>query len=345
MVREAEKAAAILVRLAPPRPAWAAYHAAFTDRYGPGALVGVVELVDPDRGLGYPAGFRDSLFRSDPSVTGRDLALATIAQKAALDGCAEVVLDELLDDLETNCDTGTVPHTELRFTVSATTAAALDAGDFTLTVVSASRHAGTSVGRFLHLLTESDRDRIVRAYQGLPVSTADAIAVQVSSPPLTARTDLLARAPQVLPIVSLGEHRSTGGQGIDLADLLVTADASRLILVSRSLRRAVEPLIFSAVDLRHRAHPLARFLCEVSTATAAPCTPLQWGSLAHGLPFLPRVRAGRIILSLACWNLTIADLPDPGASPGDWHRQFDQFRRSRRIPMRSGWATMTCCSA
>ena len=88
MVREAEKAAAILVRLAPPRPAWAAYHAAFTDRYGPGALVGVVELVDPDRGLGYPAGFRDSLFRSDPLVTGRDMALATIAQKAALDGCA-----------------------------------------------------------------------------------------------------------------------------------------------------------------------------------------------------------------------------------------------------------------
>jgi lantibiotic biosynthesis protein len=333
VVREAEKAAAILVRLAPPRPAWAAYHAAFTDRYGPGALVGVVELVDPDRGLGYPAGFRDSLFRSDPLTTSRDTTLTAIAQKAALDGCAEVVLDEdLLKNLETNRDSGTVPHSELRVTVSAPTLSALDAGNFTLTVVSASRHAGTTVGRFLHLLAEPDRDRIVQAYQGLPVSTAEAIAVQVSSPPLTARTDLLARAPQVLPIVSLGEHRPPGGQGVDLADLAVTADASRLILVSRSLGRAVEPLIFSAVDLRHRAHPLARFLCEVSTGTAAPCTPLYWGPLASRLPFLPRVRAGRIILSPARWNLAIADLPDRVASPGDWNRQFGQFRRSRRIP-------------
>jgi thiopeptide-type bacteriocin biosynthesis protein len=334
VIVEAERAAAILVRLAPPRPAWAAYHAAFTDRYGPGALVGVVELVDPDRGLGYPAGFRGSLFRSDPPAIGRDTALAAIAQKAALDGCAEEILDEgLLDSLEANRDTGTVPHTELRFTVSAPTPAALDAGDFTLTVVSASRHAGTSVGRFLHLLAEPDRDSIMRAYQELPVSTAGAIAVQISSPPLTARTDLLARAPQVLPVLSLGEHRRLGGQDIDLADLAVTADASRLILVSRSRGRAVEPLIFSAADLRHRAHPLARFLCEVSTATAAPCTPLHWGPLAGRLPFLPRVRAGRIILSPARWNLTSADLPAASTgSNGEWDRQFSQFRRSRRIP-------------
>jgi class I lanthipeptide synthase len=333
VVRDAEKAAAILVRLAPPRPAWAAYHAAFTDKYGPGALVGVVELVDPDRGLGYPAGFRDSLFRNDPLATGRDAALAAIAQRAVLNGYAEVTLDEdLLGSLETNRYAGTVPHTELRFTVSAPALEALDAGDFTLTVVSASRHAGTSVGRFLHLLDRPDQDRIIRAYQGLPVSTIGAVAVQISSPPLTSRTDLLARVPQVLPVVSLGEHRPPGGQGIDLADLAVTADASRLILVSRSLGFAVEPLIFSAVDLRHRTHPLARFLCEVSTAMAAPCTPLHWGPLAGRLPFLPRVRVGRIILSPARWNLTSADVPAAVASPGDWDRQFGQFRRSRRIP-------------
>lgn len=333
VIKEAERAAAILVRLAPPRPAWAAYHVAFTDRYGPGAIVEVTELLDPDRGLGYPAGFRDSLFRSDPPASGRDAALMTLAQKAALDGCAEVVLDDgILASLETSRKAVPVPHTELRFSVSAPTRAALDSGDFALTVVSASRHAGTSVGRFLHLLAEPDRDRIVRAYQGLPVSTAGAIAVQISSPPLTARTGLLARAPRVLPLLSLGEHRPPDATGIDLADLAVTADASRLILVSRSRGRAVEPQIFSAVDLRHRAHPLARFLCEVSTATAAPCTPLHWGPLAGRLPFLPRVRAGRAVLSPARWNLASADLPAPAASPGDWARQFGQIRRARRIP-------------
>jgi lantibiotic biosynthesis protein len=331
VIREAEKAAAVLVRLARPRLGWAAYHATFTDRYGPGAMVAVTELVDPDRGLGYPAGFRGSLYRSDPLVTARDTALAALAQKSALDGCTEVVLDDgLLATLETSRPAGTVPHTELRATVNAPALEALGSGDFTLTVVSASRHAGTSVGRFLHLLAEPDRDRITRAWQALPASTAGAMAAQISSPPLTARTDPLARAPRVLPLLSLGEHRPSGDPGIDITDLAVTADAHRLILVSRSRGRAVEPVIFSAVDLRRHAHPLARFLCEVSTATAAPCTPLSWGPLAEGLPFLPRVRAGRVILSPARWNLTSDDLPSPAA--GDWARHFDQFRRSRRIP-------------
>ena len=136
----------------------------------------------------------------------------------------------------------------------------------------------------------------------------------------------------MLPIVSLGEHHPPDGQGIDLADLAVTADASRLILVSRSLGRAVEPLIFSAVDLRHRAHPLARFLCEVSTATAAPCTPLHWGPLASTSP-VPAPRPRR------------PHYPQPGPLEPD-HRgppgscrisqrlepAVRSVRRSRRIP-------------
>ena len=137
-----------------------------------------------------------------------------MAQKAALHGCAEVILDDdLIASLEYGREGGTVPHTELRFTVSAPTLTALDAGSFTLAVVSASRHAGTTVGRFLHLLTEPDRDRITRAYQGLPTSTAGAIAVQISSPPLTARTDALARAPQVLPLLSLGSTVARASRG------------------------------------------------------------------------------------------------------------------------------------
>ncbi|MBO4273799.1 lantibiotic dehydratase family protein, partial [Microbispora triticiradicis] len=50
VIGEIEAAASILVRLAPGRPAWHSYHTAFLDRYGPGAVVAVCELLDPDRG-------------------------------------------------------------------------------------------------------------------------------------------------------------------------------------------------------------------------------------------------------------------------------------------------------
>ncbi|WP_326822606.1 lantibiotic dehydratase [Streptosporangium sp. NBC_01756] len=333
VTHEIEAAAAILVRLAPGRPAWQSYHVAFIDRYGPGALVAVRELVDPDRGLGYPAGYRGSPGRTDVLPARRDIALAALAHKAAQEGRVELVVDDaMVAELENDGAAGTFPHTELRVSLSAPTLPALDAGDFTLTVASASRHAGTSVGRFLHLLDTGERDRIAEAYHSLPTSTADAMTVQLSVPSLTARTDGLARTPNVLPVLSLGEHRHPREAVVDLDDLAVTADAHRLILVSLSHRRAVEPLMLNAVDLRHGAHPLARFLCEVSTGTATPCTPFFWGRIADRFAFLPRVRYRRTILSPARWNLTAATLPASNATPNAWAREFHRQRHSQRIP-------------
>jgi hypothetical protein len=75
-------------------------------------------------------------------------------------------------------------------------------------------------------------------------------------------------------------------------------------------------------------------LCEVSTATFAPCTPFLWGRAAGELGFLPRVRHGRTILSPARWNLPVAALPGPAASTAAWAQDLGRLRRSRRIPDR-----------
>ncbi|MEV6980954.1 lantibiotic dehydratase [Sphaerisporangium sp. NPDC051017] len=333
VIGEIEAAATILVRVAPGRPTWQTYHTAFVDHYGPGALVGVRELLDPDRGLGYPAGFRGTLFKDSPPSEHRDIALAGLAQSASLDGCAELVLDEeMVAGLETAGSAGVVPHTELRVRLNAPTPAALDAGCFTLTVACASRHAGTSVGRFLHLLDAGERDRIAEAYRGLPTSTVGAMAVQLSSTPLFARTDSLARTPDILPVLSLGEHRHPLDSPVDLDDLAVTADTRSLALVSLSRGCAVEPLMLNAVDLRHGAHPLARFLCEVSTGTSSPCTPFFWGLVADRFAFLPRVRYGRTVLSPARWNLTATTLPASTATTSEWAREFQERRHSHHIP-------------
>ena len=58
VVRAAQDAASLLAALGPERPVWQAYHAAFLDRYGLGAVVPVREMADPGRGIGYPAGYR-----------------------------------------------------------------------------------------------------------------------------------------------------------------------------------------------------------------------------------------------------------------------------------------------
>ncbi|MEV6984693.1 lantibiotic dehydratase [Sphaerisporangium sp. NPDC051017] len=335
VIAEVEKTAALLARIAPPRPVWAAYHAAFTDRYGPGAVVAVRDLVDPDRGLGYPAGYRGSIFTDHRPTTSRDLTLAALAQQAALDGRTELLLDEeLLADLETTPAAGYFPHTELRVTIAAPTPAAVDRGDFILTVKCASRHAGTSVGRFLHLLDERHQERIGEAYRALPTATVGALAVQLATPILWARGDGLTRVPEILPILSVGEHRHPRDTAVDVDDLAVTADIHRLTLMSLSRGRAVEPLMLNAVDLRRGVHPLARFLLEVSTGTSAPCTPFYWGSVAETFAFLPRVRHGRSVLASARWTLTAKALPATASAHEAWAEAFDGYRRARRVPDR-----------
>jgi thiopeptide-type bacteriocin biosynthesis protein len=333
VIREAEAAASVLVRLAPATAgnlAWRAWHGRFLDRYGPGAVIPVTEVVNDGTGLGYPAGYRGSLERPPTSsFSPRDQYLLHLAQQTALDGTDEVILDEAAIAALTAGTTPaphTCPHTELRFSVQATSAEALDRGDFILAVVSAARQAGTSSGRFAYLLDTGHQ----RAFTGLPTLTDGSITAQVSCLPLSARTSNLARAPAVLPLISLGEYPTASGQHIPLEDLAVTCDASRPYLVSMSQGRVVEAIVFNAMEFRYATHPLARFLSEISTSTAAHCLPFSWGAAAS-LPFLPRLRYRRTIVQPARWNLTAADLPGRNASWPDWDDAFTATRAAYRI--------------
>jgi lantibiotic biosynthesis protein len=340
VAREAEAAASALVRLTPHRfgnPAWQTYHARFLERYGSGAVVPVGQVVDADTGLGYPAGYRGSLTKQPaPPVSARDRQLLRLAQQAALDGGGEVVLDEdALSELAAE-STETrppqvPPHTELRLRLHAPTMDALDRGEFTLVVVSAARQAGITTGRFLHLFESEDRDRMVHVFTGLATLVAGSLLAQVSCPPLSPRTGNLARTPAVFLPIPLGEHRPDGDTQIPLADLAVSGDAYRLFLVSLSQGRIVEPLMVNAIELRRATHPLARFLCEITTARAAACVPFAWGA-AHGLPFLPRVRYRRTVLRSASWNLSASDLPGSRTAWREWSQAWGRVRRRYRIP-------------
>ncbi|MGH4017569.1 MAG: lantibiotic dehydratase, partial [Pseudonocardiaceae bacterium] len=339
VIREAEAAASALVRLTPHptigNPAWRAWHARFVERYGPGAVIPVAEIVNADTGLGYPAGYRGSGMTPPMPLSARDRTLLHLAQRAALDG-GEVVLDdhalaELAADSTQAQPPDAPPHTELRFSLHAPTTDALDRGEFTLVVLSAARQAGTTTGRFLHLLNSADRDRMAQAFTGLPTLVPGSRLAQVSCPPLSARIGNLARTPAVFPPIPLAEHRPPSRAHTPWEDLAVSGDAHRLFLVCLSRGHVVEPIMVNAVEFRHGTHPLARFLCEIATARAAACVPFAWGA-ASSLPFLPRVRYGRTVLRTARWNLSASDLPGRRTAWWEWAQAWSDQRRGLRIP-------------
>lgn len=327
VVREAQEVAGALVAVAPQLPGWTAYHRAFLERWGPGAAV---PLRDVLRVLGFPAGYRGSPRHDPATFTTRDRLLAALAQQSALDGGAEVVLDDdLIGSLHGDDDRPPIPHTELRFTLAAATPRDLERGAFTLTVVSGARHAGVAAARFLHLLTPAELERFRGVYADLPTALPGADSVHLSGPPLDARLATVARTPELLPVLPVGDFHPDPPWTVE--DLAVAGDGQRLWLVSRTTGRPVEPLLVNCVLLPTSQQPLIRFLTEIWTAWTAPCARFDWGH-ARVLPFLPRVRRGRAILHPARWTIPATALPARTATWPQWQAAWHRHRERHRLP-------------
>jgi thiopeptide-type bacteriocin biosynthesis protein len=333
VAREAETAAALLAQVSPcpsGSPAWRDYHLRFLERYGIGALVPLLDLVNPDIGLGFPAGYRTSALELPPApITARDKRLAEAAQLAALDGMNAIELAELLPDLGTEPADHLPPHLDLCVQLHAASQQQLNDGDFRLMVTGLAQSAGTTIGRFLHL-PHPDLRRLAASLRDAPTLTAGARRAQVLGPPLWAGTENVARTPRILDdVITIAEHEYGT---LPLQDLLITADIRRMRLLSRVTREVIEPSVFNAVEAVNFTHPLARFLTELPRARAAVLAPFSWGALADAMPVLPAVQHGRITLAAARWRLNSANLPARGQAWVAWERAFDGARHRLRIP-------------
>ncbi|MCF2531152.1 lantibiotic dehydratase [Yinghuangia soli] len=338
VAREVERAATLLARLTPypfGTAAWQEWHNRFFERYGVGSVVPVQDAIDPDVGLGFPAGYLDTDSPRPPSLSDRDRRLLSMAQSAALDGAREVVLDdallgELIDDQAT-ARMQLAQHLELRFHVSAASQEAVDRGDFQIEVVSASRGIGTTTGRFLGLLDPADHE-MAAVLDDLPTADPGTLPVQLCFPPLARKDGHVIRVPELLrAVISLGEHRAPADDVIPIDDLAVGCDRRRLFLASIARGCRVEATTLHALDLRAHTPPLARFLADIGRAQTAVVAAFDWGAAAR-LPFLPRLRQGRIVVSAARWRLDATDLPGPEAAWRDWHQAIHAWRERRRLP-------------
>lgn len=338
VLEEAAHTADLLLRLST-RPfgdqAWVDYHVRFRNRYGPGALVPVVDLV-ADSGLGLPHGYLGSP-KARPTwrtLTERDVHLARLIQQTMLDGTDEILLTDADVEALTVGDhtTAVAPaRIEVGFTMHAASTAALDRGEFTLAITGAPRTPTSMIGRFAYLLDAADRDRLTGTY----IASADAeVAVQISFAPRRVHNQNVCRVGRLVPdVVTLGEHQD--GDVISLDDLAVTADVDQMYLVRVSTGQRVIAYLPHALDLSVQTPPLARFLAEVADARSAVFGPFDLGAAARTLPYTPRIRHGRTVLSPARWLINTTDLePPPGADAERWEKTVLQWRQRWRVPVR-----------
>ncbi|MFI6055589.1 lantibiotic dehydratase [Streptomyces violascens] len=323
VAEELERAAAALWRLSPPGPGrLTAYHQDFVERYGLGRYVPVKELLDPDIGLGAPAGYRlPPSHRPDqgPAPLGpvRQRLLLGLAAEAQARGAREVVLDEdrlrgfEAADRDESADTARPAALELVVRVGAESAAAVDRGDFTLVLGGAATASGGLMGRFAHLFPPAQTEEIRRTVRAARETTGR-LPVQVHHQASQHRHANVAQVPTWLEgRLVIGVHPGPAAPGVmdlTLDDIAVCADSEGFRIVSMELGRELAPSALHVLNRELTAPNAVRFLIEAAAFGRRQWRLWEWGA-AEDLPFLPAVRTGRTVLSPARWRLDATGLP------------------------------------
>ena len=161
VAEEAARAAELLLRLSPAHSGSLplnVYRDRFVERYDARGEVPLLELVQPDVGLG-PVDLRAGRERPpDRETQGRNRRLLELAASAL--GAGEIALEldpDLIAELDTGARTTALPPTlEVGGYVSARSREALDAGEFRVAVspMTGSYTAGRILGRFAYIFVE-----------------------------------------------------------------------------------------------------------------------------------------------------------------------------------------------
>ena len=305
---DAARAADLLLRLHPQPggPAHlAVYRAQFLARYGPDRRVPLLELLDPRFGLGPPAAV--PLART-MTVAGhdRDRTLLELAAAALRDGTDEIALDPYdVDALSTWVPDPSAlpPSLELSLFLLARDASAIDRGDYRLLVGPnlGAQAAGRGLGRFADLLGDEAADLLADLAGAQRDRLPDGICAELVYLPSAHRAANVTIRPVTHPY-----EIPVGLPAAVPPDHVVTPDRLAVGVRDGRLRLwwdgGYEVSVCAGHMLNTAAAPqVCRFLTDVGQDGVTGLSGFDWAT-AGGLPFLPRVRAGRVILSPAQWR-------------------------------------------
>jgi len=355
-LREVEGALRLLVRTAVPAEdgRLRRFREAFTARYE-GRAVPVAEALDEESGVGFavdggegdePSPLLEGMdLRGDPAppkVTWGPRAerLGRGIADAVARGAIAWELDD--DDLAALTASGTpeLPRSfALLVSLLADSDEALARGDLRVVVNGLFGPSGVNLlGRFCHAdpALRAHVEAHLRAEEENPPSEG-AVFAEVVHLPEGRLGNILCR-PTLRPyeIPYLGRPSVDDAHLLPITDLRVAVRGGRAVLQSDRLGREVVPRLTSAHNHPAAALGVYRFLCALQNEGQAHAFGWHWGPHAEA-PFLPRVTRGRVVLSLARWNLdarALRPLADAVGAPR--YQAALALRRALRLPRRVG---------
>lgn len=344
---EIERAADVLWKLAPSMTGTVSlqsYLNDFMEHYGEDQEVPLLELLDPDLGLGAPATY---LYPPSSRTLGqkpeifpkeREILIEEWIRQAMMDHSMEIELtEEKIKQLQVGeLQEHELPTSmELYFNLSASSAAAVDQGDYQLILAPnpGSLGAGKTFGRFMHMMDESTKDKLKQLYEEEKSLGEDEIWVEIVYLPSAGRSANLAISDNLsFYELAIGTHSSKSErQTIPVSDILVGCHNHCFYLKSKSLGKRIVPHINNMLDWS-KAPNIYHFLADMAFEGKRRWVPIHWTS-KDILPVIPRIRVGRVVLIPAEWRLNQSTLEvDKSMSLEAWMKEFTAFRNKMKIP-------------
>ena len=288
-----------------------AYRRAFEHHYGEHREVPLVEMIDPHTGIGpLPSGSSEE---AATDSTKRNQALVDLAVQALRTGSREVRLDDTaLQRLATGDISARGIPLSIDFVVivAAASRELIDAGEYELVVGPAigSAAAGRMLGRFSDFVPDAPRALTQVAAAEAERSPGRVVAELVYQPRARRLGNVSTRLNLRRYEIAIDLSPSTDpDHTIGVDELVVGVRDGRFRL--RWTRTGEDVMITAGHMLTStRAPATARFLSEVGRHQIRQLSAFSWGPAAL-FPFLPRVRYGHIVLSLAQWRLSADSFP------------------------------------
>ena len=309
----AVRATELLLRLGPASATGGldGYRRAFIARYGADREVALLELLDPERGLGAPSSVVGATAEDTAAIGRRHTYLRRIAMEALRDRRIAVCLDaNAVAALATpgpSRERAPV-SVDLAVAVLARSVDDIDRGEFRLVIGPnlGGQAAGRNLGRFADLLGTSATDALAQIAATVRERQPDRLHAELVYLPRAPRTANVAIRPRIhdYEIVTTTTPGVEAHHAIALSELLVGVRADRFYV--RWPHAPGDLVVHVGHMLNARGAPEAcRFLEEVARDERVPLVGFSWGP-AGELPFLPRVEVDRVVLSPARWRIDAA---------------------------------------
>lgn len=287
------------------------YHALFMERYGVDRLVPLVELLNQEKGLG---SFENNPLAKDKTQDSPfqmlwERWIFQKIQECINKGEHEINLDikivqKLLKLSEQSLadKSEALPSCDLFFKILALSQEDIDNSNFDLAISYISCEAGSSLGRFLDLLSEQEEQNLRSFFEEEERLEPQARFVEISYWPREARCANVSINPCLRKYTIDLQKDSSDDNTIELEDIYVGATPDHLYLTNKDGEFEILTRTCNLLAQRVAPEPI-RFMREVTQERHKKISNHLFSEEADKLIYIPRIRYHKTILFPQTWKI------------------------------------------